>query len=139
MSKFGTIISACIQFKRHAGQMVASIQQFHFRVLFVLLPVVFLVISIYLISFWDSTSAQSDTDKANLFNKFFHSVFTVDTESATPHASTLPGSSLCSITLFFSSNMYVMLKNICEQRDFPSLVPGFSKQLYVVCVKKVCA
>ena len=51
------------------------------------------------IMYWDSTSAQSDSDKANLFNKFFHSVFTVDIESTTPHVSTLPASSLCSIDI----------------------------------------
>ena len=51
------------------------------------------------IMYWDSASAQSDSDKANLFNKFFHSVFTVDIESTTPHASTLPASSLCSIDI----------------------------------------
>ena len=33
--------------------------------------------------YWDSMSAQSDSDKANLLNKLFHSVFTVDIEPAT--------------------------------------------------------
>ena len=49
--------------------------------------------------YWDSISAQSDSDKANLLNKFFHSVFTVDIEPATPDSSTIPASSLCSIDI----------------------------------------
>ena len=49
--------------------------------------------------FWDSTSAQTATDKANLFSKFFHSVFVVDAANATFHSSSFPVSSLCSIEI----------------------------------------
>ena len=49
--------------------------------------------------FWDSTSAKTATDKANLFNKFFHSIFVVDAANATFHSSSFPDSSLWSIEI----------------------------------------
>ena len=55
--------------------------------------------------YWDSSSAQTPTAKANLFNKFFHSVFVVDPVTITSHSSSLPVSSLCSIDITFDDTL----------------------------------
>ena len=52
---------------------------------------------------YESTTATDDIDKANFFNSFFHSVFTVSS------CNSLPDSSLCSIEISKSDIFQILV------------------------------
>ena len=95
-----------------------------------------------------STKAEDPIDKANLFNNFFHSVFTVKSNSPIPHPSYFPENSLCSISISLQDVFEVLTQLVASKAMggdgiSPAILKGAATSLleplhhlYTLCIQK---